>query len=121
MGYDAMYYKESFVFDDTHCKELENPECINLGIADKIFFAQGVPIMEQVENDNQNYMGTIITLSNHSPFKVASLYSNLDLSTTYQEIDEETGLVTTKTSTYLADSAVGEYMKSANYADEALW
>lgn len=120
LGYDEMYFKESFTFNDSHCKELENPECINLGISDKLFFAQGVPIMENIEATHNNYMGTVITLSNHSPFKVASLYSSLDLTDTFEETDLETGLVTTKTTNYLAESAVGEYMKSANFADEAL-
>ena len=77
-------------------------------------------IMENIDKTYENYMGTVITLSNHSPFKIASMYSDLDLSTTYTQTDEQTGLTITKTSNYLDTSAVGEYMKSANFADSAL-
>jgi phosphoglycerol transferase MdoB-like AlkP superfamily enzyme len=61
-------------------------------------------------------MGEVITLSNHSPFKLASSYSTLDL--TSYVTDPETGEVTG--TDYLSSSSVGEYIKSANYADQAL-
>ena len=41
-------------------------------------------------------MGTIITLSNHSPFSIASKYSTLDLTTHWKTIDELTGEVVEK-------------------------
>lgn len=108
LGYDHMYFRESFEFTDE--------DVINLGINDKLFFKQAIPILETIESENKNYMGTIITLSNHSPFKLASMHSELDLSSSY--IDEKTNETITKD--YLSNTAIGEYLKSSNYSDQAL-
>ena len=108
LGYDHMFFRESFEFTDE--------DVINLGINDKLFFEQAIPILEKIESENKNYMGTIITLSNHSPFKLASMHSELDLSSTY--IDEKSGEEVTKD--YLSTSPIGEYLKSSNYSDQAL-
>lgn len=102
LGYKDMYFNEVFEYTDE--------DVINLGINDKLFFKEAMPILESIEKNNQNYMGTIITLSNHSPFKLASAYSTLDL-TSYTE---------NKSEDYLSSTAVGQYIKSANYADSAL-
>lgn len=112
LGYDGMYFEESF--------EYLPEDVVNLGINDHLFFQQGIKIMEDVEKTYNNYMGTIITLSNHSSFKIAADHSTLDLSMPYEIKDEKTGLVTPEVSDYLTDSAVGEYIKSVNYADGAL-
>ncbi len=108
LGYDHMYFRESFEFTDE--------DVINLGINDKLFFEQAVPILETIESENKNYMGTIITLSNHSPFKLASMHSEFDLSSSF--INEKTNEVVTKD--YLSNTAIGEYLKSSNYSDQAL-
>ena len=119
LGYDDMYFEESYTYN----KDSEDPnnlEYINLGISDKKFFEQVVPIMEQIENEHINYMGTIITLSNHSPFKFLEKYGEYDMSTTYEECDPETGLCTEVTSNYLYGTDVGNYIMSSHYADAAL-
>lgn len=108
LGYKDMYFNEVFEYTDD--------DVINLGINDKLFFKEAMPILESIEENNENYMGTIITLSNHSPFKLASEYSNLDLTTYYT--DPLTG--EEKSYDYLSNTAVGQYIKSANYADSAL-
>ena len=64
-------------------------------------------------------MGTIITLSNHSPFKLASMHSDIDL-TSYYETTDNKGNTIAKSYDYLSSTPVGEYIKSANYADSAL-
>lgn len=112
LGYEGMYFRESFTFTDE--------DVINLGINDQLFYKQAIPIIENINNTYENYMGTIITLSNHSPFSIASKYSTLDLTTHWKTIDELTGEVVEKSTDYLSNSAVGEYIKSANYADIAL-
>ena len=112
LGYEEMYFRDSFDFT----KE----DVVNLGINDALFFEQGVKIMEDIEKTKPNYMGTIITLSNHSPFNQASKLSDLDLSTSYEKIDEMTGEKEIVTNDYLSSSSVGRYIKSANYADVAL-
>ena len=68
-----------------------------------------------MEDTYPNYFGTIITLSNHSPFKHNDIF-DYDISVTYQ--DESTGQEV-KTC-YLCDTSIGDYIVSAHYADEAL-
>ena len=112
LGYEGMYFEESYTYTDE--------DVINLGINDRLFFKQVVPIVENIENTYENYMGTIITLSNHSPFSIASKYSELDLTSHYVTVDPVTGEQIDNAVDYLSSSAVGEYLKSANYADLAL-
>jgi len=110
LGYDKMYFEESFVYD--------NNDIINLGINDKLFFEQAIPILESVEENNEKYMGTIITLSNHSPFKYLNKYGEYDMSTTYKDcVDNNCEEITTD---YLYNTAVGNYIMSSHYADAAL-
>ncbi len=111
LGYQDMYFNEVF--------EYTEDDVINLGINDKLFFQEAMPILESIEENNQNYMGTVITLSNHSPFKLASMHSDLDL-TSYFETTDNKGNTITKSEDYLSNTAVGQYIKSANYADSAL-
>lgn len=112
LGYDDMYFRESFDFTDE--------DVINLGINDRLFFEQGVNLLEEIENTHENYMGTVITLSNHSPFKLASSHSELDLTTHYETVNETTGQKVKIDKDYLSSTAIGQYIKSANYADIAL-
>ena len=119
LGYDDMYFEETYTYN----KDADDPnnlEYINLGISDKKFFEQVVPIMEQIEAEHTNYMGTIITLSNHSPFKYLDKYGEYDMSTTYEECDTETGLCEEVISNYLYGSSAGNYIMSSHYADAAL-
>ena len=112
LGYEGMYFEETYNYTDE--------DVVNLGINDRLFFSQIIPIMENIENTYENYMGYVITLSNHSPFSIGSRYSTLDLTSYYNVVDEVTGEVTEMAQDYLSDTAVGEYIKSANYADMAL-
>ncbi len=112
LGYTGMYFEESFTY---------TPEdVINLGINDKLFFKEAIPILENIETSNKNYMGTIITLSNHSPFTFIDKYGELDFTENYITIDETTGKSTAGTSNYLEGTDVGNYLTSVHYADSAL-
>ena len=111
LGYTDMYYKESFTFDESN----DSPDVIGLGINDKLFFEQAIPILENIEANNQNYFGTIITLSNHSPFKNNDAFT-YDINDYYS--NEVTGEM--MSTCYLCDRDVGHYIVSAHYADEAL-
>ena len=111
LGYEGMYFKDSFTYTDE--------DVVNLGINDYKFFEQAVPIMENIEATYDNYMGTVITLSNHSPFSEAASFSDYDLTQEYEVVDEQTGEKKTMTSNFLETTPVGEYIKSVNYADGA--
>lgn len=119
LGYDDMYFEDTYTYN-TDSDDPDNLEYINLGISDKKFFEQVVPILEEIEANNTNYMGTIITLSNHSPFTYLEKYGEYDMSTTYEVCDEETEECSEVTTDYLYGTAVGNYIMSAHYADEAL-
>ena len=110
LGYEGMYFEDQFNYT--------KDDVVNLGINDYKFFAQAVPIMENIDTTYDNYMGTVITLSNHSPFSAAASVSDYDLTQSYEAT--ENGETVTKTSNYLETTPVGEYLKSVNYADGAL-
>lgn len=107
LGYQKMFFEESFKYTEE--------DVINLGINDSLFFEQAMPILEQIETENSPYMGTIITLSNHSPFTYIDKYLPYDLSYTY--INAKGNKVTTN---YLSGTAAGNYITSAHSADVAL-
>lgn len=115
LGYDDMYFENYFEYD----KDPKSDDYITLGINDKLFFKQAIPILERIEGEHKNYMGTVITLSNHSPFTSLSKYGEYDMSKTFQECDEENNCKEVTTN-YLYDTPVGNYITSAHYADAAL-
>lgn len=112
LGYEGMYYEESY--------EYTEDDIINLGINDKLFFSQIIPIMENIEENYSNYFGEVITLSNHSPFKYLDKYGEFDLSENVTHINEETGVTENLTTNYLEKTPAGNYIHSVHYADEAL-
>jgi len=124
LGYDKehMYFADSFKYNND-LNDPENMDVINLGINDKLFFKQAIPILENLEKNSTNYMGTIITLSNHSPFKFLDKYGPYDMSSTFEECDLN-NICITKTTDYLMEDDlgknVGSYITSAHYADSAL-
>ena len=107
LGYRDLYYHDEFIFT----KE----DVVGLGINDKLFFKQAVDKLQTIESTNDNYFGTIITLSNHSPFAKNDVF-DYDINDYY--IDKVTNkLVST---CYLCEKDIGRYIVSAHYADEAL-
>ena len=107
LGYDNMYFEESFDYTED--------DVINLGINDSLFFKQTMPILEKIEKEQSPYMGTIITLSNHSPFIYKDKYAPYDLSETVITNEGKT-MVTN----YLDGTPVGNYIVSSHSADLSL-
>lgn len=112
LGYQHLFFEESFDYTED--------DVINLGINDKLFFEEAIPILENIEQENNNYMGTIITLSNHSPFTFIDKYGEVDFSQTIIKSDEKTGITSELITNYLDGTAVGNYLTSVHYADDAL-
>lgn len=110
LGFDDFYSKGSYNIDET----------IGLGLSDKSFFKQIIPIMEKIETDNKNYVGYVITLSNHSPFEDLDKYGEFELSTSVSRYNEATGTTSIVEDNYLKDSKMGNYLRSVHYADDAL-
>ena len=90
-----------------------------LGLADKSFFKQILPILNDINDTKSPYFGTIITLSNHSPFNSLDKYDPIDVTMKYTEVNEN-GEEEEKTAKYIDGTPMGNYVKSAHYADAAL-
>lgn len=105
MGYDKYYSKSSFIIDEEY----------GLGLSDESFFRQAVPmIKDMVDNSLEPYYGTLITLTNHTPWGDTDKFS--DFKTTWTvEIDGST-----VTRDYLEGKTLGNYIKSINYMDKAI-
>jgi len=105
MGYDKFYSKSSFVIDEE----------FGLGLSDESFFRQVVPMIKEIDNEiGAPYYGTLITLTNHTPWKDVDKYSNYDVS----RIVSINGKQVVRD--YLEDTVMGNYIKSVNYMDKAL-
>lgn len=107
LGYQDMYFEETYEYTDD--------DVINLGINDSLFFKESMPILEKIEREKSPYFGTVITLSNHSPFIYKDKYAPYDLS---EATTDDKG---NKTYTnYLDGTPVGNYITSAHSADISL-
>ncbi len=115
LGYQKFYAKESFIVSE----DINSENYIGLGLSDKSFFKQIIPILSDIKKNNTPYFGTIITLSNHSPYKESQKFGDFDLSMSYKYTDEEGNTIVGRRK-YLEDTEMGYYIKSAHYADEAI-
>ena len=110
-GYDKFYcYTDSYEIDET----------IGLGLSDKSFFRQSIPYLKEINNNNKNWYGTMIMLTNHTPFSYITNYSDLDVTYKTKEEDKETGEIIEVKHQYLEGTVLGNYFKSVHYADEAI-
>jgi len=115
LGYQHFYAKDSFDIPE----EEDSDKIVGLGLSDKEFFNQLVPILKDIKNNNDKYYGTIITLSNHSPFSDLESYGEFDVSMKYSYVNAR-GKRISGNSPYLEDTTMGNYIKSSHYADSAL-
>lgn len=110
-GYDKFYcYNEAYDID----------EVIGLGLSDKSFFKQSINYLKDINKEHDNWYGTMIMLTNHTPFSYITDYSDLDVSYKYKEIDKESGKSVSKVAPYLEGTVLGNYFKSVHYADQAI-
>ncbi len=111
LGYDKYYnYKNDFVIDET----------IGLGLSDKSFFRQAVPKIKTISEQNKNFYGVLIMLTNHTPFSDIEGHTDYEVNYKYQALNEETGEMEEKVAPYMEGTKLGNYFKSVHYADEAL-
>ena len=102
LGYNTFYSKSSY--------KVEDENIIGLGLSDKEFFKQTVPMIKKEYEENGKFMATLIMLSNHTPFDALDKYGEFDTSI------KEDG----KVYPYMEDTKLGNYFKSAHYADSAI-
>ena len=105
MGYDKFYSKSSFDIDET----------IGLGLSDRSFFRQVVPKIEDIINKKDKpFYGTLITLTNHTPWSDLEL---MDEFPTTWTVDVDGQSVTRD---YINGTTLGDYFRSVHYSDQAL-
>lgn len=118
-GYDKFYcYNEAYEIDET----------IGLGLSDKSFFRQSISYLKDINKNNKNWYGTMIMLTNHTPFSYIGDYSDLDVSYNYKDTvtvldsstNKEVSKSVDKSHSYLEGTVLGNYFKSVHYADEAI-
>ncbi len=105
MGYDKFYSKSSYDIDEE----------FGLGLSDMSFFRQSVSMISEIKKEiGEPYYGTLITLTNHTPWGDVSKYSDYDVSVSAL-VDGE--LVKRD---YLETNVLGRYIKTVNYMDKAI-
>ncbi len=109
-GYDKFFY---------YTKDYEIDEVMGMGLSDKSFFRQSVPKIKEISEKNQNFYGTMIMLTNHTPFSAASEI-DFDVDYKYEKINEETGEKETVSAPFLEGTTLGDYFKTVHYADSAI-
>ena len=104
LGYDKFYsYKDDYDID----------EVLGLGLSDKSFFRQSTNIIKDIKENNGNFYGTLIMLTNHTPFN--SLVDTDYYDDYLVDIRGETENIP-----YLEGTKIGNYLKCVNYADSAI-
>mgnify|MGYP002619999411 CR=1 FL=1 len=105
MGYDKFYSKSSFDIDET----------IGLGLSDKSFFKQVVPMIKKIkEKDDKPFYGTLITLTNHTPWSDLKLMDEFKTTWTVDINGEKV------TRDYINETTFGDYFRSVHYFDQSL-
>lgn len=114
LGYNDFYAKDSYVVPDE-----SDPDYIGLGLSDKSFFKQIIPILKDIKNKKSPFFGTIITLTNHSPFNDLEKYDEFKVTMDYSYVNDDGEKVKAE-ARYLEETSMGNYVRSAHYADAAL-
>lgn len=109
-GYNKFFnYTNDYVIDET----------LGLGLSDSSFFRQSIPKIKQVSENNTNFYGNLIMLTNHTPF-VAADTVDYDVDYKYETIDETTGEIVTVSAPYMEETTLGNYLKTVHYADQTI-
>ena len=111
LGYDKFYYYD---------KDYKLDEMIGLGLSDKSFFKQSVQKIKTINEKYDRYYGTLIMLTNHTPFEGVEDTTDIDLTYKYTKTDGVTGEQVEVVNDYLSNKTLGKYFTTAHYADEAI-
>lgn len=111
LGYNKFYSKKDY--------EVNSDNTVGLGLSDKEFFKQSIPKLKNISEKNKNWYGLMIMLSNHTPFSDVEKYGEFDLSIK-ETVTNADGVSEEVTYPYLEGRKLGNYYKSAHYADQAL-
>lgn len=109
LGYDKFYAKDSFEIEET----------IGLGLSDRSFFSQSVPLLKAEADAHDKFYATMIMLTNHTPFYDVSEYAPFDVDLKLAHEDENGELIEVSYP-YLTDTKLGRYLQSVHYADQEI-
>ena len=100
LGYDDFFDKASYDIDEE----------IGFGLSDRSFIKQSVNKIKEIHQEHDKFYGTLITLSNHTPFDYNELFGKFPVTMTKNG----------KTYPYMTNTKLGNYFVSAHYADAQL-
>lgn len=106
LGYDKFYSKADY--------EVNDEDIIGLGLSDESFFEQSIAYLKEIQEKKQPYMGTMLTLTNHTPFSDTDKYGDFKVSLTEKDASGKEVEYP-----YLEGTKLGNYLKSVHYADQA--
>lgn len=111
LGYDRFYSKVDY--------NVTEENTIGLGISDKAFFEQSVNKLVKINKKHDKWYGMLMMLSNHTPFAETDKYGEfpVDMKETVTNPDGSTEEVSHP---YMEGTKLGNYFKSAHYADSAI-
>lgn len=109
LGYDRLYAKSDYEID----------EWIGLGLSDKSFFRQSIEKLKTISSTSQPYYGTLLMLTNHTPFSDIDKYGEFPVDIK-ETIINENGQAEVVSYPYMEGTKLGNYFKSVHYADAAL-
>lgn len=109
LGYDKFYSKTEYKIDDI----------IGMGLSDKSFFKQSIQKIKTISQKYNQYYGTLIMLSNHTPFDQIDKYGDFPVSINVTKTDAY-GVSQEVTMPYMEGTKLGNYFKSVHYADAAI-
>ena len=111
LGYDRFYSKEDY--------NVTKENTVGLGINDYAFFDQSVQKIKKIAEKNDKWYGTLIMLSNHTPFAEVDKYGDFPVDIK-ETVTKEDGTTDEVTYPYMEGTKLGNYFKSAHYADGAI-
>ena len=111
LGYQKLYDKSNY--------EVTKENTIGLGLSDKEFFKQSIPKLQKINEKHKNWYGTMIMLSNHTPFSDVEKYGDFEVNMK-ETVTNPDGTTEEKVYPYMEGRKLGNYFKSLHYADEAL-
>mgnify|MGYP004661700619 CR=1 FL=1 len=110
--YNSLGYKKFYNYENDY----ELDDIIGLGLSDRSFFKQSLKKIKNISDSGKKFYGTLITLSNHTPFtNDGKDLSDFDVSSYHY--DKKGNLIIDD---YLENTVLGSYIKSVHYADKAL-
>ncbi|MFI3260624.1 MAG: LTA synthase family protein [bacterium] len=114
LGYKNYFYEDKYDYTEE--------DILGLGINDLMFFEQSFDYLVEIENNNKNYMGTVITLSNHSPFTDADNFIDYDMSfkTEVEEKGDDEDAEEVEDTYNFYTSKLADYFTNVHYGDYAL-